>query len=465
LLQGCRTGVTGIPVLFALYIKKRKEVYVRVPYRLQVGIDVSKSSLDFALLAPDGEPIEAHKSFANSLAGYEKAKQLLLEVMQEHEFEGVDIAAEATSYYWLPGFMQFATDEDLASYDPELYLLNARWVRWYKQSLSPDHKDDMTDPLYIADRIRTHKPASAWVYDPKWLKLRLLTRLHAHLSKSIAREKNLFQLYLFLTYTTYAHHHPFHHELSCTSQRLLQHPDLLEYLADLPIQELAEALYEISNHHLQTPLKNAVPLKRALRDSFPLPEELADTIQFILCQLMETIQHLEDDLAAVDKHVEEMLQQDDYGDVSLLRSIPGVGPVIAAGLAAEIAGLDRFTQVQKYDKKRKCYRPRHLHEIEDAIGKIAGLWWPKNASGRFAAEERPMSKEGNAYLRYYILQAAERMRQRIPSYAAYYKSEFDQALKHKHKRAMVLTGRKALALFVSLLYHKEVYRTKEALSA
>jgi hypothetical protein len=412
--------MAGIPVLFALYIKKRKEVHVKVPYRLQVGIDVSKSRLDFALLAPDGEPIERHKPFANSLAGYEKAKQFLLTVLQEHEFEGVDIAAEATSYYWLPAFMQIASDEELASFHPVQYLLNARWVRWYKLSLSPDHKDDMTDPQYIADRIRTHKPDSAWVYDPKWLKLRFLTRLHAHLSKSLNREKNLFQLYLFLTYTTYSTHHPFKDALAKTSQRLLQQPELLASLADLPVDKISEVLYEISNHHLPDPRSHAIQIKTALQDSFSPPEELAGTIYFILCLLMQTIQHLESDLAAVDKHIEEMVQQDDYLDVRFLRSIPGVGPVLAAGLAAEIAGLDRFIQIPHYDRKRKCFRPRHLHEIEDAIGKIAGLWWPKNDSGQFSAQERPMSKAGNAYLRFYILEAADHMRLRIPSYSAYY---------------------------------------------
>jgi transposase len=438
-----------------------KEVLVKVAHRLQVSVDVSKSRLDFALLAPDGEVLEKHQPYANSLVGYEKVKQLLLRVLQEQEFEGMDLAAEATSYYWLPFFIQCAKDEDLANYDPELYLLNARWVRWYKQSLSPDHKDDMTDPQYIADRIRIRKPTSSWSYDPKWLKLRLLTRFHAHLTKSLGREKNLFQLYLFLAYNTYAQHHPFQDALSKTSQKLLRQPDMLERLADLSEEELAQTLYEVSGHRLPNPGKNAVPLKKALQESFPLPDELDDTVQFILCQLMDTIQHLEQDLCAVDKQIESMLQQDDYQDVSLLRSILGVGPILAAGLAAEIAGLDRFIRVQKYDKKRKCYRPRHLSEIEDAIAKIAGLWWPKNESGQFQAEERPMSKQGNAYLRYYILEAANRMRLRIPSYAAYYKTKFDQAVKHHHKRALVLTGRKALGLFVSLLYHKEAYRAEE----
>jgi transposase len=434
---------------------------MNLPNRLQVGIDVSRGSLDFALLAPDGAPIEVHQPFANSLPGYQQAKALLLQALQAGRFEGLDVAAEATSYYWLPSFVQLFQDPELAGYDLHLYLLNARWVRWYKQSLSPDHKDDMTDPQYIADRIRTRKPTSTWTYDPKWLSLRMLTRMHAHLTKALVREKNLFQLYLFLAYNTYSHHQPFAHPLVQTSQKLLCQPALLEQLAHQPIEVMAELLYELSGHHLLQPQHNALRLQHTLRDSFPLPDELAATVHFMLNQLMETIQHLQADLRQVDQQIEHHLQSGEYPEVAWLDSIPGVGPVLSAGLAAEIAGLERFQRVPKWDKQRKQYRPRRVQEIEDAIGKIAGLWWPKNASGQFEAEERHMTKEGNAYLRYYILEAADRMRLHIPSYAAYYQKKYNQARKHQHKRAVALTGRKALGLFVALLHHKEPYRAKE----
>jgi hypothetical protein len=429
---------------------------------LQVGIDVSKGRLDFALLAPDGEPLEVHQPFPNSLLGYEQAKQLLLDVLQEQALEGLDVAAEATSYYWLPFFLHCCRDAELAPYAPNLYLLNARWVRWHKQSLAPDHKDDQTDPWYIADRLRTHPPASPWQYEPKWLQLRLLTRLHAHLSKSLVREKNLFQLYLFLAHTTYAQRRPFQKPLSRTSQQLLRQPELLASLAHLSAEQIAEQLDELSGHRLEAPHKNAVQLRQVLQESFPLPAELAPTVQFLLNQLMDLCEQLEQAVRQVDQQTARLIEQGDYREVHLLASIPGVGPVLAAGLAAEIAGLKRFQRVQKWDKRLKRYRPRRVKEIEDAIGKLAGLWWPNKASGEFAAEEKRLSKAGNAYLRYYILEAADHMRQWIPSYAAYYQTKYDQVPKHKHKRAVVLTGRKALGLMVGLLSHQEVYRAQEA---
>ncbi len=71
-----------------------------------------------------------------------------------------------------------------------------------------------------------------------------------------------------------------------------------------------------------------------------------------------------------------------------------------------------------------------------------------------------MCREGNAYLRYYILEAADCMRQHIPAFRSYYESKFVQATKHKHKRAQVLTGCKALDLFVALLRHQKGYQAR-----
>ena len=56
--------------------------------RLQVGIDVGKNKVDLAFLAPGGELLQKHRSFANSAVGYSQARALLLEVLRSHAFEG-----------------------------------------------------------------------------------------------------------------------------------------------------------------------------------------------------------------------------------------------------------------------------------------------------------------------------------------------------------------------------------------
>lgn len=428
--------------------------------RLQVGIDIGKGKADYALLHPSGAPLVFHSSFANSLGGLEQAKALLLNTLKQHGFAGVDIGLEATSYYWLPLYIALSRDPDLAGFEPQLALLNAGWVKWFKKSFPPDHKSDQRDPFYIAERLRTLPQPNWWCYDPHWLSLRFRTRLRFHLSQDVSREKNYYQLFLFLAYSGFPRLKPFSDVFGVVSQSLLNQPDLLETLAQLSVEEIAVQLHEISAHHLRDPLEVASRLHQALQESYPLPEDLDPTVQEVLQRLSQTIAFLQQQIDALDRDIATLLNH--YPEVTWLDSIPGVGPVFASGIAAEIGDFQRFVTPLKWDHHRRRYRPRNGRDIEDAVAKFAGLWWPQNASGQFDAEEKPMSKRGNAYLRYFTLMAADRMRLSIPSYKAYYSKKLAEASNHKYKRALVLTGRKALGLFVGLLHHQEFYRPEEA---
>ena len=62
--------------------------------RLLIGIDFSKSRSDLALLKGNGQILKAHKAFANSQAGYDQAKELILKTIQKHNLAGLDVAGE-----------------------------------------------------------------------------------------------------------------------------------------------------------------------------------------------------------------------------------------------------------------------------------------------------------------------------------------------------------------------------------
>ena len=74
-----------------------------------------------------------------------------------------------------------------------------------------------------------------------------------------------------------------------------------------------------------------------------------------------------------------------------LQSIPSVGPVFAAGIVAEIGQIEKFTNKEK-------------------IAKYAGLYWRKHQSGSFTANYTSLSRNGNQYLRYYLVEAANSVR-------------------------------------------------------
>jgi hypothetical protein len=60
-----------------------------------------------------------------------------------------------------------------------------------------------------------------------------------------------------------------------------------------------------------------------------------------------------------------------------------------------------------------------------------------------------------------IVEAADKLRQYQPEYQAYYARKYGETKKHQHKRALVLTARKSVGLFVGLLHRNEPYRPQE----
>lgn len=49
--------------------------------RIQVGFDISKKKLDMCILEPDGQVLVRHRSFPNSLEGYQAIKQSVMTVV------------------------------------------------------------------------------------------------------------------------------------------------------------------------------------------------------------------------------------------------------------------------------------------------------------------------------------------------------------------------------------------------
>jgi len=429
--------------------------------RLQVGIDFSQKGADLCLLFPDGRPLEMHQAFDNSRSGYSLAKQLLLDALDSCQFDGVDVSGEATGYFWLPFFLQLAADPDLEPHDLKLYLLNPRWVRWFKKCFAQDHKSDEKDPFYIAERTRTRRPDVAWSPDVETLALRFYTRLRFHLVQNLAREKCYFSAFLFLRASSYRRLKPFSDVFGVTSRLVLTQTPSLDELAALPVEDLALHLHEVSGHHLRDPADNARKLKRVSKESFALHDVLTLPVQRILDLTLEHIRFLEDQIEQVNAWIATELEP--HPAIRQLATIPGVGPVFSSGIGAEIGNTQRFLNAPKWDKKRKRYRSRNLRDAEDAVAKIAGLWWPRSSSADFEAEDRRMAKSGNRYLRYYVIQASDRMRKSISDYADFYARKYREASKHHHKRALVLTARKSVGLFVGLLHRNEPYRSQEEL--
>jgi transposase len=103
-------------------------------------------------------------------------------------------------------------------------------------------------------------------------------------------------------------------------------------------------------------------------------------------------------------------------------------------------------------------QPRTTHQGQSALAKFAGLWWPRIESGKLKGEARRMAKTGNHYLRYYLVQAANGVRLNAPDYQTFYHRKHREAVRFKHRRALVLTARKLIRLVFALLQKNEHYQ-------
>ena len=429
---------------------------------LHVGIDFSKKRADVGIFGTNGEHIIDHRAFSNSRTGYEQFRNLLLETIEVYGGEEVNISGEATSMYWMPFFLAMTEDEALKACNAHQYLLNPRWVAWYKKCFPVDHKTDQRDVFYIADRTRMQKPSYQWQGDPSWLKLRSLTRLRFHLVQDLTRKKNIYQAYLFVLNNAYTQHKPFSDLFGQTSSELLSQLAELDWEITADIHETAQFLDELSGQRLSDPYDKAKKLQKIASERFLINQELAHTLQDILNLLWSHIHFIITQI----KQVEQWITQEakTHQEISCLRSVPGIGLVFSTGIAAEIGDINRFFQGHKWDAKRKCYRPKNLRDVDAAVAKIAGLWWPRSSSGDFEAEDRKLAKSGNRYLRYYLIQAAEQLRRFVPAYATFYHKKYAEVNKHQHKRALILTARKSIRLFVGLLHRKELFCSEEGLA-
>jgi transposase len=126
---------------------------------------------------------------------------------------------------------------------------------------------------------------------------------------------------------------------------------------------------------------------------------------------------------------------------AILQSIPGVGPVCASQIAAEIGDPDRF-------------------ETPGQLFAYAGLDATKAQSGQLDGESgQHMSKRGSSHLRYALMTAADKARQNDPYFGDYYDHLTEHRGKH-HYVALSAVARKLCGVILALLRERRTYERR-----
>lgn len=407
--------------------------------KLYVGLDISSFDIKVCVLDGEGNRVRSF-TVTNDLPGATKLRDQILECAENQAIQIIKIGLESTSVYSFHPAMFLNADESLRALGAKVFVMNPKQIANFKKSYSDMDKTDEIDAFVIADYLRFGRNAVSVVKEEQYIALQQLTRSRYHLVQQITKEKQRFLQHLSYkcnTFTEEVESDVFGHAM----MELFSEKYSLDELAQIPLENLAAFLQEKGKNRFNDPECVAKSIKKAVRSSYRLDKVVEDSIDLLLGTSIEVIRTLQKQVKEIEKGIERIMAG--LEESKTLQSIPGIGPVFTAGIIAEIGQIERFKD-------------------ETKIAKYAGLYWRKHQSGRFTADDTSLSRNGNQYLRYYLVEAANSVRKYIPEYQEYYAKKYKEVPKHQHKRALVLTARKFVRLVDALLRNHQIYASKGA---
>lgn len=405
--------------------------------KLFVGIDVSSQDMKVCIMTADGE---THQSFTvdNNLTGAQHVRDRIVAASDKLLVSDIHIGLEATSVYsWHPA-MFLHEDAALAKRKTKVFTINPKLINKFKEAYVDLDKTDRIDAWLIADRLRFGRLPMTVVMQEQYIALQRLTRMRFHLVHNLTREKQYFLQNLFYkcsAFGTEVESSVFGHAI----MELLLEKYSLDEIGAMEVAELADYLKEKGRNRFPNPEHVALCIQKAARASYRLSKCMEDSIDLVLGTSIQSIRAIQAQVKELDKAIERILSG--LPAATLLRSIPGIDLVYTAGILAELGDITRF-------------------DDQAAVAKYAGLTWRKHQSGPFEAEETKRIKSGNRFLRYYLVEAANSVKNRDPEFGEYYRKKYNEVPKHQHKRALVLTARKLVRLVDALLRNDQVYTPK-----
>ena len=408
--------------------------------KLCVGIDVSSKDLVTSMISEETCEVVFQGNFVNDLKGATELKTIIINTANSNHLDQIVIGMEATSIYSFHPAMFFQEDQDLKKFDTQSVVIDPKKTKRYHDVFAED-KNDQIDAFYIADFLRVGRYSTGIVRQENYIALQRLTRSRYELVQSLVRAKQHFieNLYYKLNKLVISD------ELNTsvfgsTMMSLLTEDMTTDDLLNTSINDLADYLNEHGRGRFANPEALAKTIQKAVRASYRLNKVIANSVDTVLSVYAEEIKAFQKMIKGLDKAIEEVMKVIGKEE-EVLRSIPGIGPVYAAGILAEIGQIDRF-------------------DNEAKLAKYAGLSWKEKQSGNYASDNTPLKRTGNAYLRYYLVEAANRVRIQDPVFGKYYQRKYKEVKRTPSKRALVLTARKLIRVIFFLLKNHQIYQEK-----
>lgn len=394
-----------------------------------IGIDIAKNAHVVASRLEDGTPHGRAFQFTNDERGFESLLARFAEL-------GVDpddciVAMESTGHYWL-ALWSFLDDHGY----PVAVVNPVMTDAFRKADSVRKTKTDAIDAFLIAEYARFKSlgptPIAPEVADGA----KVLTRYRAHLVAERTALKNRATAAADRVFPElegcFASKH------SAASRAVLAEFGTPARVAATDIRTLTRVIREASRGRHGR--EKAEEVKAAAKASVG-SAWAADALAFELSHIVSLIDHMDSEIAALDAKIAEIVE----GPISdLLQTIPGIGPVNAAVILAEVGDPARFEDPSK-------------------LYAYAGIDASKSQSGKFDGTEQRMSKRGSSYLRHALMYAADKARMRDPYFGDYYDSL--RARGKHHYVAVSGVARKLCGVILAVMKEQRPYERRPSIQS
>jgi len=360
------------------------------------GLDVHKKTVVACVITPKARQVRTFGTMT----------QDLLELGEWLVAEGVThVAMESTGVYWKPVFNL------LEGCELELLVVNARHIK-----AVPGRKTDVKDAEWIADLLRHGLLQASFVPNREQRELRELVRYRRTLIEQRSHEVQRVQKVL----------EGANVKLSDVATDIMGVSGRAMLRAMIEGEQSPQALAEMAHGRLK---RKRGSLEKALRSSVGAHQ------RYMLRHLLEHIEFMEREIAALDRAIEERMRPFEVG-IGMIDEIWGIGRRTAEEILAEI-GLD----VSRW--------PTHKHlaswaKICPGNNESAG----KRKSGR--------TGKGNRWLHSILVEAANNVSR---NRASYYGAQYHRIARRRgRQRALVAVAHSLLTAIYHMLRDGTVHQ-------
>ena len=394
-----------------------------------LGIDIAKHEHVLGSRFENGDQHGKAFAFGNDEKGFASLLERFRELGAAPEESLVVI--ESTGHYWM------ALWEFLVAHGYEVAIVNPVLTDAFRKADTlRKTKTDQVDAFLIAEYARFKNLGPTRVSPEGAEGLKQLTRYRHHLVSERTALKNRLTSVADRIFPELAG--LFSDKHSATARAILNEYGSAAKVASTDIRTLTKTVKSASRGRHGR--EKAVEVKEAARKSVGTTFA-AEALAFEAKHIADLVGHLDAEIAELDKEIARLLDPE-VG--ALLQSIPGIGPVCAATIAAEIGDPDRF----------------------DGPGKLmayAGMDSTKFQSGKFDGDEQHMSKRGSAPLRNALMTAADGARRFDPYFGDYYDSL--RARGKHHYVAVSGCARKLCGVILAVLRERRPYEPRPSIQS